>query len=120
MEIFMNMKTGDILVCKWGYEQTNVDFYQIIKTTAAMVTIRKIEANETYENSTMTGHALPVKDSFTETPIRRKVSFTGHEEHIAVEPYSLRISGKDARSFTVVTHNTIIHRRISKCPIILP
>jgi hypothetical protein len=26
-------KVGDIFVCNWGYEQTNVDFYQVTRTT---------------------------------------------------------------------------------------
>lgn len=36
---------GDIFVESWGYEQTNVDFYQVIKLNAASVVLRKISYN---------------------------------------------------------------------------
>ena len=37
------MKQGDILVSSWGYEQTNVDFYEVVKVTAKTVTLIPIE-----------------------------------------------------------------------------
>ncbi len=40
---------GDIFVESWGYEQTNVDFYQVIKLNAASVVLRKIWASDTVE-----------------------------------------------------------------------
>lgn len=33
---------GDILVSSWGWEQTNVDFYEVIAVTRGQVTIEKI------------------------------------------------------------------------------
>lgn len=36
---------GDIFVESWGYEQTNVDFYQVVKLNAASVVLRKISYN---------------------------------------------------------------------------
>lgn len=36
-------KLGDILVMSWGYDQTNIDFYQVIAVTKASVRLRKIE-----------------------------------------------------------------------------
>ncbi len=38
-------KVGDVLVSSWGYDQTNVDFYQVIAVTKASVRIRKIGKN---------------------------------------------------------------------------
>lgn len=35
---------GDILVCSWGYNQTNIDYYQVIAVTASSVRIREIGA----------------------------------------------------------------------------
>lgn len=37
-------KMGDILCCSWGYDQTNVDFYQVIKVTTASVRVRQIKS----------------------------------------------------------------------------
>jgi len=30
---------GDILVSSWGYEQTNIDFYRVLRVTKASVTV---------------------------------------------------------------------------------
>lgn len=35
-------RVGDILVSSWGYDQTNVDYYQVIAVTKASVRIREI------------------------------------------------------------------------------
>ena len=36
------VKVGDVFVESWGYDQTNVDFYQVTKTTKKMVEIKPI------------------------------------------------------------------------------
>jgi hypothetical protein len=43
-----NIKAGDILSCSWGYDQTNVDFYQVIKTTAKTATVQEIDKKNKY------------------------------------------------------------------------
>lgn len=35
------VKLGDIFVCSWGYDQTNVDFYKVVGVTAKSVKIQK-------------------------------------------------------------------------------
>lgn len=35
-------QVGEILVSSWGYDQTNIDYYQVTKVTKASVQIRKI------------------------------------------------------------------------------
>jgi hypothetical protein len=35
-------KVDEVLVCSWGYEQTNVEFYQVTATTEQTVTLREI------------------------------------------------------------------------------
>jgi len=36
------VKVGDIFYTSWGYDQTNVFFYQVVARTAAMVTVQRI------------------------------------------------------------------------------
>lgn len=36
------MPVGTILDCEWGWEQTNVDFYQVVRATAKSIWIRPI------------------------------------------------------------------------------
>jgi len=37
------LSPGDILYSSWGYDQTNVDFYEVLAVTKATATIQKIE-----------------------------------------------------------------------------
>ncbi len=37
-----NYKVGDILSSSWGYDQTNVDFYEVIETTARTIVVRQV------------------------------------------------------------------------------
>lgn len=35
-------KEGDVLYTSWGYDQTNVDFYQVVEVKGAIIVVRKI------------------------------------------------------------------------------
>lgn len=37
---------GDVLCSTWGYDQTNYDFYKVIKTTAKTVTLEKMSGHD--------------------------------------------------------------------------
>ena len=37
-----NMKAGDILESSWGYDQTNIDFYQVTRVSGTRAYMRKI------------------------------------------------------------------------------
>ncbi|UOF78924.1 hypothetical protein [Caudoviricetes sp.] len=68
---------GDILVSSWGYEQTNVDFYQVTKIIGKRtVEIREIATSSEYVSgmSTMSDYAMPVKDSFISGPEKKVVT----------------------------------------------
>lgn len=67
-------KVGDILYDSWGYEQTNVSFYQIVKVSDKSVWIRKIgeEQVETDEFGPFGGRKKPIKDKFVSDEIIRK------------------------------------------------
>jgi hypothetical protein len=63
---------GDILVATWGYDQTNVDFFQVTKVTLKQVEIRPI-ASRTNTTEPMQGTAVPVPGAFTGPPVRRAI-----------------------------------------------
>lgn len=43
-------EVGDILVESWGYDQTNIDFYQIVRTSEKSVWIKEIAARQISSN----------------------------------------------------------------------
>jgi hypothetical protein len=68
-------KVGDILDSLWGYDQTNVDYYQVIAVTAKTVTLQKIRQNSE-EDGFMQGHCTPRPNDFVKDskPSTHKVS----------------------------------------------
>jgi len=55
---------GDIVVNTWGYEQTNVDFYQVTEVLNKKIRVRKIGAEIVNATGPMSANVMPVKDSF--------------------------------------------------------
>lgn len=60
------LKPGDIITNSWGYDQTNVDAYQVTRTSNHFVWLRPIECqHESGEGcSPMSGTVRPIKDAF--------------------------------------------------------
>ncbi|PPK98983.1 hypothetical protein [Parapedobacter indicus] len=57
-------KLGDIFVESWGYEQTNVDAYQVVKVNKASVILREICLETVESTGWASDNVKPVKDSF--------------------------------------------------------
>lgn len=66
-------KVGEILYDSWGYEQTNIDFYQVVEVKPKSIMIRRISGEMVPEKqegiSSMSAYVRPVKDSFHGEPI---------------------------------------------------
>ncbi len=76
MENKYGVKIGDIFVNSWGYEQTNIDFYQVTALRGTtMVELRKLNKLVTAEDGTMSRYSLPIKGAYVadEPPFRRAV-----------------------------------------------
>lgn len=64
---------GDVFVSSWGYEQTNVNFYQVVALHGkTMVTIREIMA-QICGTDTYLQEKKPVLSAFCSEPMKRKV-----------------------------------------------
>jgi hypothetical protein len=61
-----NLVVGDIMVSSWGYEQTNVDYYQVVELVGQQsVKVRRIAAESLGETGNgMADYCMPVKDKF--------------------------------------------------------
>lgn len=69
------LKTGDILVSTWGYDQTNVDFYQVVEVKDKSVVVREIEGHLVNgEDGFMSGRIMPVANRFKGQPMTKRVS----------------------------------------------
>ena len=85
------LKPGDILDGLWGYEQTNVDFYQVIRVIGKRtVEIQEI-GGELDWNGGPQAYSTPVKNSFKGKPMKKVVS-DGHyinmNSYLSVSPWN--------------------------------
>jgi hypothetical protein len=60
------LSRGDVVYTSWGYDQTNVDFYQVVRVVSdKSVELRQI-AQDTTEDGFMCGSTVALKDQFLE------------------------------------------------------
>jgi hypothetical protein len=55
------IEPGAILYSSWGYEQTNIDFYLVVRTTASSCWIVPMESREEPSQAYDTGYASPLQ-----------------------------------------------------------
>jgi hypothetical protein len=74
---------GNILYESWGYDQTNVNFYQVIEVKGTFITIREIKSKIFEQKSYDSGTVVPVKDKFIGEPLKRKAG-----NYVKIKSYS--------------------------------
>jgi hypothetical protein len=70
------LKVGDILVSSWGYDQTNIDFYQVTRVMKSSVEIRQIKSKSGPEEGFMTAYCTADKDNFCGEPMLKRANST--------------------------------------------
>jgi hypothetical protein len=63
-------KVGDVLNTCWGYDQTNVEYFQVTEVKGKHVIVREI-ASEYEATGSMQGRTVPVPGIFKGEPLRR-------------------------------------------------
>lgn len=81
-------KVGDILYHQWGYEQTNVYFYQVVGITPKCVKIRRIKSKSVKSYTSMSGECVPCKDEF------RDDDYVGSGKTAKVGQYGVILNSK--------------------------
>ena len=77
-------KAGQILYSSWGYEQTNLNYYQILAIKGRSVVIRPIAKKEVASTSWASGMYEPVENVFMGAPIvKRIVASVGYNGSIS-------------------------------------
>lgn len=90
------LAVGDVLLSMWGYEQTNVDYYQVTGLHGrTMVTLREI-ASRREETASMQGHCTPCPGQFIGEPrrcrvdgARNDVRLSSFERAAKIEPLAI-------------------------------
>jgi hypothetical protein len=89
---FVNpLKVGDILYSSWGYEQTNIDYYQVVESKGNFVIVRQVRADRE-DTGWLQGTCTPRKDDFcigaNYKPLRRIVLSYGCGPYINITNYA--------------------------------
>lgn len=89
------IEVGTIFTSQWGYEQTNVSFYRVVRKTAKTVTLEKVSSVIT-EQGDMRGKVIP-GETATGKQFRRSL----RGEWVTIESYeSARLWDGTPQSFT--------------------
>lgn len=78
---------GDILSCSWGYDQTNVNFYQVLALSGTQtVTFQELKQETSIDDGAFSGTCLPLANQFLKgsEPLTRRVAFGA----VKIESYS--------------------------------
>lgn len=76
-EATRTLAVGDVLRSMWGYDQTNVDFYEVVELVGrCSVKIREIAAQR--EVGDMRGQIVPKPGAFIGEPMLKRVSGNGY------------------------------------------
>lgn len=68
------MVVGDVLVSSWGYDQTNIDYYQVTQLVGnSSVELREIRGERTYEGQDC-GQCVPIVNEFYGEPFVKRVT----------------------------------------------
>ena len=71
-----DLKIGDIIYNSWGWEQTNIDYFQVVGASGQTVSIRAIQGiSRDYDGQSMSGEITPDVGNFCSDKILRKTPF---------------------------------------------
>lgn len=86
-------KVGDVLVCSWGYDQTNIDYYQVLEVKNKSVVIQEIGFNSSENNGYGQDKVMPAVNGFkkdSEPMLKLVNGDINHPEeyHVTINSYS--------------------------------
>jgi hypothetical protein len=100
------IQEGTILVDKWGYDQTNVDFYKVVSAKNGWVQITAIQKTITeHVPQAMGEYVIPFDTSTPDSKkMRRKVQQHGESEYVNTSSYSAASIWEGAPVLQTHTH----------------
>lgn len=90
--IYAPVKEGDIFVSSWGYDQTNIDFYEVVKVTPSgkSVWTKRISQEFTEQRGAYGDKVVAVPGSWSETaePKLHRLKYYDGEPQFRVASYA--------------------------------
>ena len=103
------VKVGDIFYTSWGYEQTNVDFYQVVGVPSTHFALLRQLERDFEPTEYMQGRVTPKKSEFLDKEaMRRKILVNTHSSepspYFKINDYALA-SPHDGRALSVSSYH---------------
>lgn len=70
---------GQVLYRSWGYEQTNINFFEVVEVKAKSIVVREI-SQERKETGWCQGTCMPITGSFEGDPVTKIVQVRVHND----------------------------------------
>lgn len=98
------LKVGDVLEASWGYDQTNVDFYKVVKATAKTVWLKSLK--QTYVSAASSlSEFVSASDEFESDEVyKRKVHFGSYGPAVRMTQYKFAYLWDSKPKFQSHTH----------------
>lgn len=74
---------GEVLRTSWGYEQTNVEYYEVVGVRGQMIELREIAQTRT-EEGYLCGKTQPVPGAYIGEAFSRRVSMSGGSPSVKI------------------------------------
>jgi len=83
-----SVKAGDIFDMSWGYDQTNIDFFQVTEVKAKFVVIRELDQKVKPKSQGTMDEVTPLKNKFVGRPMKKKVLVSGGRPYLKMTSYA--------------------------------
>ena len=74
----LGVKVGDIFYSSWGYDQTNVDFYEVVGLTGASVKVREVAQERLSSDGYGSDQVVPVPGDYIGEVMTKRISDARH------------------------------------------
>lgn len=88
MEIKAKVKVGDIFCSTWGYEQTNVDHFVVVRLTDKTVWLQPIGNVVVKEVGWASAYVKPDPSRIMGEPFRRKLNYYPSGAYVSINSFS--------------------------------
>lgn len=73
-----SLKVGDVLKSSWGYDQTNIDFYEVVDVPGPRTVVIREIAQERQETGFMSGRCVPQPGRYIGKPMTKRANSSNH------------------------------------------
>jgi len=97
-----DVKVGEVFRCSWGYDQTNIDYYEVVALLGlTMCEIKEIQ-QEIIHNGDMHGTCIPLPGHYETAPDYSQEKINGAYPRKEVEARRMRIQCTDGKPYLAI------------------